>query len=97
MNRFVVGSSAFRGLNVTQISDPGLRMVGIRTSHEDSETVCASSTQQMSMPSVDFTDCSFLSKPLKMNREPVSLWRISDSKKEKRPDMPRRSAVSLKI
>ena len=43
MNRFVVGSSSFRGLNVTQISDPGERIVGMRTSHDFSLIVCASS------------------------------------------------------
>ena len=56
MKRFVVGSSASNGLKVTQISDPALRIVGISTDHDSSETVCASSTQHTSTPSVDLID-----------------------------------------
>ena len=87
MNLFVVGSSAFRGLKVTQISDPGFLIVGIRTDHDASETVWASSTQAMSMPSVDLSDWLWES-PLNMNLLPVSLLRISASRKSKRSAMP---------
>ena len=94
MKRRVVGSSTVSGLNVTQISEPSLRMVGISVSQLVSETVCASSTQQKSTPSVDLMLCSFRSRPLKTNRAPVTSLRISESTKVNCCATPRRSAVS---
>jgi hypothetical protein len=43
-------------LNDTQISEPGFRMVGINTSHDRLDTFSASSTQQMSMASIDLSE-----------------------------------------
>ena len=96
MKRFVVGSSASKGLNVTHISEPAFLIVGIKTDHDSSDTVCASSTQHTSTPSVDLMLWELWKRPLKMNRDPVALCRISASRKSKRPSMPRRSAVSRK-
>jgi hypothetical protein len=46
-------SDSCAGLNVTQISEPALRMVGMRISHDRSLTRSAFSTQQMSTRSRD--------------------------------------------
>ena len=53
-----------------QISLPGSRMVGIRTLQEFSDTFSASSTQQMSTPSVDLILVTLFLIPLKMNSLP---------------------------
>ena len=46
-------------------------MVGIRISHDTSLTACASSTQQMSMPSVDLISRMLCRRPLKRNSLPT--------------------------
>ncbi|MNG25886.1 hypothetical protein D3C84_1108000 [compost metagenome] len=44
------------GFMVSQISEPSLRMVGISTSHDFLQTLCASSTHTMSTPSNDLIE-----------------------------------------
>ena len=52
-NRWYVSSVSSSGLKLTQISEPGLRMVGITVRQDFFETFCASSTHRMSAPSSD--------------------------------------------
>src|SRR6185312_283965 len=70
-NLIHVGSDSSSGLNVTQTSDPSLRIVGSNICQERSETTCASSTQQISNPSYDLSDSALWSeRPVKANSVP---------------------------
>ena len=60
------------GLNDTHISESGLRIVGIKISHDFFDTVCASSTQTISHPSKDLMDSTVLvANPVKLNVLPL--------------------------
>ncbi len=56
---------------MNQSSEPGLRIVGTRMSSERCDTLAASSTQAMSMPSIDLIDSGFERSPAKRKSEPL--------------------------
>ena len=70
-NMASTGSLAWRGFQENHSSEPGLRIVGIRMSSESCDTVAASSTQAMSMPSMDLIDSGLERSPANRNSEPL--------------------------
>src|SRR4051812_12994476 len=83
-------------LNETHISEPSLRMVGMMTRQLASEIVCASSSQQMSTPSVERREFNLFKQPLNMNSPPQrDLMELSVISNQ--ASYPRRRIVSTRI
>ena len=73
MKRAYVSSVSSSGFSVTMISEPSLRIVGIRMSHERLETAYASSTHTLSTPSNDLIDSAVWSlRPENRNSVPFA-------------------------
>ena len=61
MNRLYVSSVSSSGLKLTQISEPGLRIVGIAVRQDFLETFWASATHRISAPCSDLMLCTLWS------------------------------------
>ena len=79
--RFLYGSCTDSLFALNSSIEPGLRIVGIRTSNTSADKLCASSAQNISTPSSDFTLCASIApllsevlNPLKIISEPLAYF-----------------------